>query len=243
MKTFINNIPIETGEITVLMHEHAETITHHACQTAQVIRQHDLGVLVINCATSKRRFERTADCYITKESRNKRPHLYTVTMERGNLANEKGYIEDMIDGAGVNVIIISGWEWTSSSWRRKERLLYLLREWTERKNVAIVIYSQSRTEPTAGIYDRGGIGKLAMIAFAIQRIDAVEQTRNIPKPPPLVFNEEDKAAAERGAQLLVDNLTSYGESQRAANERSATILPARYENAGGTPALRSKTAD
>jgi hypothetical protein len=214
MNTYIDNVPSETGEITVLMHEHADTVTHHACKTAQAIRQHNLGVLLINCATSKRRFEHTADDYITKDSRNKRPHLYTITMERGNLADEKNYIEEMIDAAGVNVLIITGWEWTSSSWRRKERLLFLLREWAERKDVAIIIYSQSRTEPTTGIYDRGGIGKLAMIAFAIQRIDTVEQTRNIPKPPPLIFNEEVRAAADRGAQFIASQLRSYGGDSR-----------------------------
>ena len=213
MKTYINNIPLETGEITVLMHHSAEAITQHACQTAQTVRGHGLGVLLLNCATSSLRFNRTAENYITKESRNRKPHLYTATMERGNLADERSYIEEMIDSAGVNVLIISGWEWTSSSWRRKERLIYLLRELAERKKVAILVYSQSRTEPTLGEYDRGGIGRLAMIAYAIERIAFSEQTKDISKPPPLITTEMDREAAERSAQLLVSNISTYGEDQ------------------------------
>lgn len=213
MKTYINNIPLHTGEITVLMHQNAETITHHACQSAQVIRQHNLGVLLLNCAATNLRFNAVANKYITDDSRKRKPHLYTRTMERGNLADEKKYVEDMIDAAGINVLIISGWEWTSSSYRRKQRLLYLLREWAERKNVAIIIYSQARTEPTLGEYDRGGLGWLASIAYAIVKIDAVKQTEDIPAPPPLIITEEDQAAAERSAQLIADMLKSYGRGE------------------------------
>ena len=215
MKTYINNIPLNAGEITVLMHQNAETITNHACQTAQAIREHDLGVLLLNCATSNGRFQRTADKFITTAARNKRPHLYLRTMEKGNLVYEKGYIEEMIDAAHVSVIIISGWEWTSSSYRRKERLIFQLRQWAEQKKVAIIIYSQARTEPTLGEYDRGGIGKLAMIAYAIEKIDFAEQTRDIPKPPPLIHDEEDRAAADRSAQLIVEQLKSYDKKARA----------------------------
>lgn len=209
--TYINNVPSESGEITVLMHHNAEVISHHACQTAQIIRQEGIGVLLLNCATSSQRFDRIANKYITDDSRDRRPHLFTRTMERGNLAEDRNYVDDMLS-YGISVIIISGWEWTSHNYRRKKQLLHILREWAERQKAAIIIYSQSRTEPTVGEYDRGGLGWLASIAFAIAKIDSAEQTANILKPKPLISTEENVAGMERSVQLFRDLLKSYDTS-------------------------------
>ena len=116
-------------------------------------------------------------------------------------------MKGVLGNANIGTVIIAGWEWTSSSWRRKERLLFYLRELMEECGITVIVYSQATTNPTAGKNDRGGIGKLAMLAVGIVRLEASEDLESVrPKVLPMVIKKDEWEAAERSAQLLVNKM-------------------------------------
>jgi hypothetical protein len=105
------------------------------------------------------------------------------------------------------VVIISGWEFTSSGYRRKERLIYAIREMMRDQDVAVIIYSRAETKPTPGKFDRGGIGTLAVLAIAIITASAAEVLEiAVPKPLPMIVSTEDWKKAEESAQLLASKM-------------------------------------
>jgi hypothetical protein len=114
------------------------------------------------------------------------------------------------------VLIISGWEWASKSWRLKEDLMFFLREIAEETGMAIIVYSQSRTNPVAGRIDRGGIGKLATIALSIVRIEDDEESAEKPQEP-VIISPKDEIEAERFAQLVAREINDLS-TVRAESE-------------------------
>ncbi|HEY6171617.1 MAG TPA: hypothetical protein VIX80_05095, partial [Candidatus Kapabacteria bacterium] len=58
------------------------------------------------------------------------------------------------------------------------------------------------TEPTVGIYDRGGIGKLGMMCVAIIKDETSTELEKVaPRPKPIVVTPKEWAEARRSAQL------------------------------------------
>ena len=218
-KTYINNIPLSHGEVTVIMSKNAAVMSKHAWELAAGIQKVGMGVLLINCGMSKRKFNGFEETTLPRPNTGKlkqgEQHLVVHSSVRGDLAGERDAIAQKVRECKVGVVIISGWEWTSSSYRRKQRLLYNLRELMDDEDVAIVIYSQARTEPEAGEYDRGGLGWLAMLADVIVRLEASEDLKKtVSKPPPLIVSSyAELEEAERSAQLMINKINGLQEEK------------------------------
>src|SRR2546421_11656697 len=61
MKTaYVLNIPLTHGEVSVVMSDHAEKTLQHSAKLASSIHKSGLGVLLINCGVSDKRFRETA---------------------------------------------------------------------------------------------------------------------------------------------------------------------------------------
>ncbi|MFI5263340.1 MAG: hypothetical protein ACHQM6_02360 [Candidatus Kapaibacterium sp.] len=209
--TYLNNIPLAQGEITVVMSKNAAVMAKHSWELAANIQNVGMGVLLINCGMSKRKFNQCEETTVPEPNTGKlnagEEHLVVHSSVRGDLAGERDAIVQKVRDCNIGVVILSGWEWTSSSYRRKQRLLYNLRELMEDEDVAIVIYSQARTEPVAGEYDRGGLGQLAMLAEVIIKLEASEDLKKqISRPTPLVALPAEMEAAERSAQLMINKI-------------------------------------
>jgi hypothetical protein len=176
-----------------------------------------MGVLLVNCGISPRRFaehapERTRFCgydeentFLLSDYSNDKPddaHMMWIDSVRGDLASMSLAIREMIIQCNIRAIVLSGWEWASSTWRRRERLLFFLKEIMAEFSCTIVVYAQSGTNPVAGSYDRGGIGRLAQLAVAIADIRGVELAAELaPSVAPTILSEAEWFEIQRRAQL------------------------------------------
>jgi hypothetical protein len=209
---YVKNIPMAHGEISLVTSKNAEHMTRHACKLAEQVNQSGMNVMLINCGMSENRFfefahEETSAANEKGPKSDSHVPLILHSSVRGNLIGESEGISQKIAECKIGVVIISGWEWASNSYRRKERLLYYLRELITDKNIAIVVYAITSTKPTVGEYDRGGVGRLALLVFAIAEQSASEFLDDVvPKPPPVVITKEEERAAERSAQLLINKI-------------------------------------
>ena len=217
--SYINHVPIAPGELSVILAESAEDIMRHSCALALKAQSIGMGTLIINCGMSDRRFKEKSDGIVTDSSAGIPPascrrdagvtlaDIFMRSSTRGNLIGDMELMKGVLGNANIGTVIIAGWEWTSSSWRRKERLLFYLRELMEECGITVIVYSQATTNPTAGKNDRGGIGKLAMLAVGIVRLEASEDLESVrPKVLPMVIKKDEWEAAERSAQLLVNKM-------------------------------------
>jgi hypothetical protein len=211
--THVNSVPLAHGELSIVLSESAENMLAHSTKLASDIRNLGVGTLIVNCGVSERRFHEHIEPYISTSDRfysrkdEKEVKLASLSTCRGDLVSEGDTITEIVGQAGIGVVIIMGWEWTSSTWRRRERLFYYLRELMHNHNVAVIVYSQARTEPTVGIYDRGGIGKLAMMCVAITKDTTTAEIEKVhPRPKPIVMSAKEWAEASRSAQLLVNKV-------------------------------------
>jgi len=120
--------------------------------------------------------------------------------------------------AKVSVVIIMGWEWTSSSYARKERLLFFIRQLL-REGTAVVVYSQAQTNPTPGKPDRAGLGKLAMLAYGIVNVEgAVEAAKMAPSPTPIVATNEEMEMMDKKIQLVMNKINGLPEKSEENSE-------------------------
>src|SRR5688572_14974071 len=167
MKSHFNNIPIEQGEVSVVLNEFSANIVRHSCELAKTVRDRGLDVLVVNCATSKQRFQNVADTVIRARSYQGKTHCRVRTIVQGNMYGDRDAINEIARKCNISILIVCGWEWTSDCWRRKRQLTFFLRDLMEREDIAVVIYSQAATKPVVGKYDRGGLGSIAELAVII----------------------------------------------------------------------------
>ena len=96
----------------------------NSCKLAKSIQSAGVGTLLINCGHSERRFRKHIGY---PEEAKPKTHLLVKTTVKGNLIGEKTEIDQALIECDVRVVIISGWEWASASYRRKERLMFYLR--------------------------------------------------------------------------------------------------------------------
>jgi hypothetical protein len=220
-RAYINRVPVRHGELTIVASHNAESSMKHSAQLAAKTQQSGVPVLLINCAMSDKQFKEHFNKHHAPSV--KRPHVVLMSSVRGNLIGEKEAIDQIIEETGTGVIIISGWEWTAASWRRKQRLLFYLRELMEERDVAIVIYSHVHNAPVAKEIDHGGLGKLSLLAMFVVELEASEHLENeSPKPPPLVsLSLEEDQAAERSAQLLINKMNRL---QRGEGENDGQLV-------------------
>ncbi len=177
----VKNIPVTEGEVTIVKAENASDVMEHSCQLAAEIRSAGVGVLVVNTGLSARRFKEAAtrsgiEWEAVRDSNTivspgKAPCIIH-TAEAGDLGSQIPDLATVCKEAKIKIVIVTSWEWTSSSYRRKEQLLFALRQLLSELDVAVVVYSQSSTQTSIGRYDRGGTGKLAMMAMDVITLEA-----------------------------------------------------------------------
>lgn len=256
---YVNNVPICHGEITVIVSDHAEKTIHHSCKLAETIQKAGVSTLLINCGVSAQRFREAApkpdvtiiqgedgpsiridgmphEYYKFPDDENPevvraRPHMVVHNSTRGDLIGDAKDFDRLILECGIRTVIISGWEWASDSWRKKERLFYFLRRIMEEHDIAVIIYSQASTHPVAGMHDRGGIGKLAMLAYTITDLKTITTLEEVsPKPPPIVATPSQMREAERSAQLLANKINDLG---AVVSHQSLVVSEERGKNGKG----------
>jgi hypothetical protein len=210
-RTYINNVPIRHGEVTVVTSDNATATMQHSSRLAKNTQKAGVPVLLINCGMSDKRFREYF--YAEHDTPSNKKGVYLMSSVRGDLIGERGDVEQIVFEAGIGVIIIAGWEWTSSSWRRKQRLLFYLRELMAEQDVAIIIYSHVSNAPVAGEIDHGGLGKLSLLAMFIVVLEVSEELETVaPKPPAIVYNTmEEYEAAERSALVLINKINNFEE--------------------------------
>jgi len=89
---------------------------------------------------------------------------------------------------------------------------------------AVVVYSQARTNPTAGKPDRAGIGKLAMLAYGIVNVQgAMEAAKIAPSATPIVATTDEMEKVEKNIQLVMNKINGLeGKSEeKKTNRRDA----------------------
>lgn len=234
--THVNSVPLAHGELSVVLSESAEDMLTHSTKLASDIRKLGVNTLLINCGVSERRFNEhvmpltsTSDWFPDYKKDENEVKLVPFSTCRGDLVGESDTITQVVNSARVGVVIIMGWEWTSSTWRRKERLYYYLRELMHTQDVAVIVYSQATTEPVVGKYDRGGIGKLGNMCVAIIKdTTSTELEKVAPRPAPLVVSPKEWAEATRSAQLLINKVNGL-EGEKV----DSSMVDSSIVNAGG----------
>ena len=94
----------------------------------------------------------------------------------------------------------------------------------EEHKVAVIVYSQATTEPTVGMYDRGGIGKLGNMCIAvIKDATSSELEKVAPRPAPIVVTPKEWAEATRSAQLLASKVN--GLEGKKTQKAVTNIIP------------------
>lgn len=225
-RSYINNVPILQGELTVIVADTADDMLRHSAQLATDTHALGLGVVLINCGITRTRFNQYTE-HITKcsqytyESQKRKPRLVGYTSEVGNLVNDEYALRGLRAHAMASVYIIIGWEWSSNSYTRKDKLVFMLRELLD-EGATIIVYSQTRTKPIPGRMDRAGIGKLGSLARSITSIEAVVASHKaIPVEPPVIATEEEMEKVEQSIQSIMNNINGLGDKSQKKNE----VLP------------------
>jgi hypothetical protein len=134
-------------------------------------------VLVINSGSTTRwalRLAREVDSERIGADPNK--HQVVVhTAVSGALSKQVSELDAMIERYGFDVVMINSWEFTSQHPRYKDDLLFRLREWVEDRQLTLVVYSHfTKVETKPGVFQRGTLGKLSVVAGKIVILAADE---------------------------------------------------------------------
>jgi hypothetical protein len=202
---YVNNVPFLDGELTIVTSDHAEASMRHSSRLANSFRKAGLNVLVINCGMSDRRFRsHYYDAY--GEDTYTRPMVVLKTSRMGNVIGDREGFDQIIREGKIGVVILVGWEFASSTTRRRNRLFYYLQELMEAFKLPVIVYSQTAGTPIAGMM--GPLGKLGAAAFEIVQIDTSSVLEEaVKKPPVLVWESQDEMQkAEEGVQQLLMNI-------------------------------------
>lgn len=134
--------------------------------------------LVLNTSTNQRwalREARALNPVVIGDDPNE--HLVTVKgFACGDLCNHFDQIKSLIERHNMKLLIINSWEFTSSTPRYKDKLLFQLRCLIEQYDISILIYAE-RTNISSndvGRTTRGALGKLSAVAAKIMHVDTDE---------------------------------------------------------------------
>jgi hypothetical protein len=215
MGNYINNIPVLNGELTVVTSDHATATMRHASQLAFDAKGLGLNVLIINCGMSDKRFRG----HIHEKFGEQVYHANRMVIHTsvcGDLVGERDALDNIIYQANISTIILCGWEFASSTPRRKERLMFYLRELMANNNVSVTVYCHTAIAPVAGKIDRGGIGKLSLMAFQICEVDSSKQLEPIlQRPKAIVATGQDIDEATESVRLLLNKVNALaGDGQK-----------------------------
>ena len=185
------NVPVVHGEITVVYSTHAEASMKHSARLAAKSSSLGLNTLIVNCGMSHKRYH----SHFSKqyEERYKKPRLILKSYVSGDMLDNTEEIGEICDHHKIGLMVLCGWEFVASDYRRRNRLIDFLRELMKQMGVAIVIYAHNARNPVAGRMDYGGIGKLSLLAIATQKLDTTvyfEETE--PSTDPHVTSEEEQ---------------------------------------------------
>ncbi|HET9135156.1 MAG TPA: hypothetical protein VFO76_00855 [Candidatus Kapabacteria bacterium] len=223
--SFIKNIPLAAGEITIVKGRHAADIMRYSCEMARSLQKKGIGSLIVNTGLSINRFREAAKTagidwpltehqYGSDQTNTYRAQykyignapLLIHNSYAGDLIGEMALIYQIVIEAKVSVVFITSWEWSSEGWRRKERLMFALRKLLEERQIVLVVFSQSRTNTIAGEYDRGGVGKLATIAGDVVELEPSEKlAAAVQRVSPIAFRDEEEQQLFAGSAQLVSN--------------------------------------
>jgi hypothetical protein len=227
--TYYHGVAAAAGEISVVMSKDAEQMVRHCASLAAEIQRKGIGSMVINCGITERRFNEHFTPIATAGSRNIRPEnrksvpLIRHSTRRGDLVDRADLIREFITSHNVKVVVIMGWEWTSSSYRRSQELLYILRDLAETHDVSIIVYTQRISKAEPGKYDRSGIGRLGMLAVAVSTVDNTEESSGINETmSEPEMSVEDHYSAKMGVTLLINKINNL-QGENAAMPASTDV--------------------
>jgi hypothetical protein len=204
---YINNVPFLPGELTIVTSDHAEATLQHSSRVANSFRTAGLNTLVINCGMSDRRFRNHYyDTY--GEDTFTKPMVILKTSRCGNVVGDREGFDQILREAKIGVVILVGWEFASSTTRRRNRLFFYLQELMQEQDITVIVYSQTTGNPVAGMM--GPLGKLGVSALEIVKIDSSKILEGtVKKPPVLVWeSSEELHKAEEGVRQLLRNINT-----------------------------------
>ncbi len=223
-RAYVRSVPMRPGELTIMTSKSAVASMVHGCAVGEESVRAGMGTFILNLGMSQKRFAEYF--HANHEWKNDGAQFLFKTCVRGNLNTERENISQVVSEAKISTLIILGWEWASSSWRQKQRLLGFLRELMDASEVSVVVYSHCFNAPRPGRLDKGGVGKLALMAMFVAELEATDELEeSCPKPPPLVYRSlAEKQAIERGAHALINKINEIQDgSPKITTERDERI--------------------
>jgi hypothetical protein len=223
---YINNVPVVSGEITIVTSDHAKATMIHASRLAYDSKKIGLDTLIINCGMSDKRFHDHVIETFGLEAYKGPTKMMIHTSPLGDLIGDQDAINNVIEQTKVASIILCGWEFASTTRRRKERLISFLRYLMATYGISVIIYCHTAVAPIAGKVDRGGIGKLGLLAYAVCEIDSSEMLESIVKrPDPIILTKNEDAEATRSVNLLLNKINEIaGEGQKILHHYEKPII-------------------
>jgi hypothetical protein len=228
--THIKGVPLQFGEITVIQADDCTRMLEHCAMMADTFQEREQAVLVINCGVSSMRFNEFIQpvyekCCTRLDPKKYRP-MYFISSTRGELVDQSEYVEEILQSIKPRFVILVGWEWASNTYRRKEKLMYFLRNICEDFNLSVLVYSQKPSNAVAGRFDRGGLGKLAIAAASVMKLKTVERS-DVQKfhREAIIPDETDMQEAAECVQLSINKINNL-EGENRDLPRIADIIPA-----------------
>ena len=189
------DLRIALADINIFCGPVIENNTRAACQKglALISSGYFRKALVLNCSSNQRwamRIARTVANDTTISNKLSTP-VCVMGMPQGMLSRQLANIREYILQAGVDVILINSWEFSSCNARFREELIFALRGLMEDTNVTVIIFSQANVkEFKPGTIMRGTLGRLSALASTIAPVENSDD-ESIAKPETVPITPDD----------------------------------------------------
>ena len=207
------NLEFREAEITVYCGENARINTKISLRQAlEIINSGRGNVLYVNTVFTTRKLYEIARG-VSGIVEHEGLHYRQVVM--GDLHKYFAEFQEVIEKENIKTVIINSWEFSNKNYIYKEKALFQLKHYAEALGVTVLVYSQARYVCDTGKIAYGGLGKLAVIADEILRLD-----------------EESVIAEERRAAISSSSKTNdltYARSESGVSEVGELILPRNEE--------------
>lgn len=238
-------VPLNYGEMTIVKSDSASASMVHACKLGEKLTQRNLSALVVNCGMNRKRFTEhfhKHHTYAYKNTKEETSFIYYHSMI-GDLSGDSDAIHQLVWQQCIGAVIITGWEWVASNWRKKQKLLYFIRLLMDELNVAVIIYSNTPMNVEPGKYSNLGAGKLSLMTSFVAEIDAADELEEeVGKPEPLFEDKEEEKKAEEGVKVMVNEINELdsgspeiviGEGE-VEGEMERSVIPNDSEGSGNS---------
>lgn len=160
------------GEVNVVLASDAISATNSAADLVKAFNAEERRVYSVNTVYNMRVLnamlrKRLGPDYPIDDRRNKL--FYFSSEQHGELGRSQS-LRCEVGWDNYDVVIVTTWEMAARSYRYRAELIYDLVDLSSH-GVTVVIYSTATTEPKSGRADRGGIGRLAIVASNILSIE------------------------------------------------------------------------